>query len=419
MRVILSVFECNPYNGSDAYVGWSYAISLAREHQVYALTREENRADISKYLEMNQDPAHQNIKFIFLKRSKFFSKYLYRVNRYCGFLGSYYAWQYSAYKAAKRICAEHAVDVCHHVSIADFRVVGYLRKCGRPFVFGPVGGGQDTPACLRHYIKGHEGFEIFRSLINWVCIRAPGYKKALQHADVVYISNEETLNYIGTRFKKIPEHFKLLTELCIDEQYLTDRAALVKEEKNVVHIVVAGRLIYRKGISLLLDALKYVETSEKYVVDIFGDGEEKDNLIKQSQENALENRVCFHGKVSYERMQENYKAADIFVLPSLRETTGTAVFEAMANKLPVIALRQNGVKNIVGQDSGILIDIQSREQVLHDMAGAIECLVEDRKLRISLGEKGYQKICKEYTWMNRTKEMTEVYKNLCAKEVVQ
>lgn len=61
-------------------------------------------------------------------------------------------------------------------------------------------------------------------------------------------------------------------------------------------------------------------------------------------------------------------------MPSLRETTGTAVFEAMANKLPIIALNQNGVKDIVQNDCGILVNVCSKEQVIVDLATALNLL---------------------------------------------
>jgi len=45
------------------------------------------------------------------------------------------------------------------------------------------------------------------------------------------------------------------------------------------------------------------------------------------------------GKLSYEKMQEMYNKADVFVFPSLRETTGTVIVEAMAHSLPVICIK--------------------------------------------------------------------------------
>lgn len=417
MKILLSVFECNPYVGSDCYVGWSYAVNLAKRHEVFALTRKENRESIERYLIENEVEGKENLHFYYLERSRFFAEMLYRMNRYLGFLGSYFVWQFAAYKKAKEICREFEIDVCHHVSIADFRCAGYLWKCGKPFVYGPVGGGQETPRCLWSYVEGHEKAEIFRSSMNALTTRLPGYKKALQHAAVVYGSNDETMEVMASRMKKKDrKKLEQLTELCIDEKYLIEREMLQKVASQTVHIVVSGRLIYRKGLALLLDALKLVDTEVPFVVDVYGDGAEREKLACRAEKNGLADKVRFHGKVSYEKMQACYKDADIYVLPSLRETTGTAVIEAMANKLPVIALNQNGVKHLVEQDAGILVEIQSKEQILKDFAVALQSLIENSELRIRLGENGYEKIRKQYTWSRRVDSMTDVYCRITEKE---
>lgn len=417
MKILLSVFECNPYAGSDCYIGWAYAVNLAKCHEVFALTRAENREDIERFLSENEVDGKEKLNFYYVERSGLFAQTLYRMNRYLGFLGSYFVWQYAAYQKAKEICSEYEIDVCHHVSIADFRCAGYLWKCGKPFVYGPVGGGQETPRCLWSYVEGHKKAELFRSFMNMLTIRFPGYKKALQHAAVVYSSNDETTEVMASRMKeKDRKKLEQLTELCIEEKYLIDREMLPKNMAQTVHIVVSGRLIYRKGVALLLDALKLVGTEVPFVVDIFGDGSERENLARHAEKNGLADKVHFHGKVSYEKMQDCYKAADIYVLPSLRETTGTAVIEAMANKLPVIALNQNGVKHLVEQDAGILVNIQSKEQVLKDFADALKKLIENSELRIRLGENGYQKIREQYTWSRRVDRMTEVYCRITKKE---
>lgn len=414
MKVLLSVFECSPLKGSDSYVGWSYATNMSRFCEVYALTREENKNDIESYLQDNAELKTENLHFIYIKQNTFFCKVLYRINHYLGFLGSYFVWQKSAYKAAKTICKEQDIAVCHHVSIADFRCAGYLWKIGRPFIYGPVGGGQETPDCLKEYVKGHEKSERFRNFMNRFMTLIPGYKKALNHASLIYSSNDETTECIQARIKE--EHIEKLqqmTELCIDEGYLLEREGLEKENCKTVHVIVSGRLIYRKGIAMLLDVVKCIRTDVPFVIDIFGDGNQRQILQQLTERNKITDKVIFHGNVSFDIMQQNYKKADIYVLPSLRESTGTAVFEAMANKLPVVALNQNGVKYVVEDDAGILVDVISKEQIIQDMAIALKCLIEDKELRESLGNNAFEKIKCKYTWTSRAKQMSIVYSELC------
>lgn len=417
MKVIVSAFECNPYLGSDSYLGWAYALNMARINEVYVLTRIENKEDIERFCCKKENNIPKSLHFTYIERNRFWARDLYKINRYLGFLGSYFVWQKAAYRQARILCQNNEISLCHHVSIADFRCAGYLWKLNKPFIFGPVGGGQETPKSLSHYIKGHEKEELIRCFLNRILVLLPNYRQALKHAAVIYSANEETtqrmLKHIHPNQRK---KLHQLTELCIADEYILERSHLKREERDIVHIIVSGRLIYRKGIALLIDAVKKISTDVKYVVDIYGEGDQKEFLIRKVKEYGIASKVKFHGKVSFEEIQQRYKEADIYVLPSLRETTGTALLEAMANKLPVVSLNQNGVKLVVSEDSGILVNLDSKEQITSDLADALTALIEDRALRISLGEAAYRTIRDEYSWKNRILQMHEVYKQLCDKE---
>lgn len=158
--------------------------------------------------------------------------------------------------------------------------------------------------------------------------------------------------------------------------------------------------------------MNHLETSRPYIVDIYGEGDQKQFLKNKVRAYKLENRVIFHGNIPFAEMQEQYKKADVYCLPSLRETTGTAVFEAMANKLPIVALNQNGVKDIVQNDCGILVNVCSKEQVMVDLATALRTLVENDSMRQAMGENAFRKIKKYYTWSQRVCAMNEVYREL-------
>lgn len=413
MKVLLSAFECNPLSGSDPYVGWSWVSNMAKINEVYVLLRVDHKPYIDKYCAENNVDGYRNIHFIYLSCSNFLGKVVYRFNRQLAVVGQYYMWQRSAYKAAKKLHKIEKFDVVHVVSIADFRFPGYLWRLKIPFIFGPVGGAQETPECLLDYVKGHEKNEKFRSLMNKLIILLPNYKRALEHADLIYCSNTETESVIKKHIKK-KNLYKVhkLTELGINDSYLEDRKILSHEKSQVVHVLISGRLIYRKGIELLLDSVSQLETKNSFVIDIYGEGDQRQLLERKVQAYKLENEVVFHGNVPFAEMQEQYRKADIYCLPSLRETTGTAVFEAMANKLPVIALNQNGVKDIVQNDCGILVDIRSKEQVISDFTAALKKLIENESIRLDMGECAFDKIQNHYTWSKRVSNMNEIYQEL-------
>ncbi len=413
MKILLSAFECNPLFGSDLYVGWSWVSNMAKINDVYVLLRKDHKPYIDSYCSKNVVEKIENIHFIYLKSSNFWGKIIYKFNKQFAVVGQYYIWQKLAYKTAYKLHKTEHFDIAHVVSIADFRFPGYLWKLEIPYIFGPVGGAQETPDSLKFYIKGHEKSERFRTFMNRFLIGLPNYKKALTAADIIYCSNIETENVIS-RCIGTQELHKIyrLTELGIGDSYLEARKNLLHTQSDKVHILVSGRLIYRKGIELLLDVVEKINTKIPFIVDIYGEGEQSDFLKAKNYKLGLENTIFFHGKISFVEMQEKYKEADIYCLPSLRETTGTSVFEAMANKLPVIALNQNGVKDIVEDDCGILIHISNREQIIREFAAALKYMIENPNMRQIWGNTAYYKILNKYTWTKKIIQMNKVYESL-------
>ena len=247
--------------------------------------------------------------------------------------------------------------------------------------------------------------------MNHLTTLLQNYRRALNHATIIYSSNDETSEYLKKRMKKGQlSKLSQMTELCIDDSYLRDREQLRHVTQDTVHIIVSGRLMYRKGLMVLFDALLQMKTEQSYVVDVYGDGVQREELKSYVNNNGLDDRVVFHGKVSFQEMQECYKNADIYVLPSLRETTGTALLEAMANKLPVISFKQNGAKYVVEDDAGILVRLGTTEETVAGLAQAIQKLIESPELRMNYGDNAYKKVREKYTWSKRVEMMDGVYR---------
>lgn len=405
MKILYSAFECNPGIGSDAYVGWSWAKEMSKMAEVHVLTNEGNRVNIEAYISEHSD---KHATFHYVPLPPVLKKIL---KGRKGYFTSYVIWQWYAYKYAKKLNNKVHFDITHHVAIADFRIVGLLWKLKVPYVLGPIGGGQETFPQLNHYIRNYKKNEKIRSLINDFACSLPLYKKGVKRAAKVFVSNDETIQKMR---KHIGNNVELnrLCELGVDADYLNARADLRHNKNEKVHILVSGRMMYRKGIELLLDSVSVLEFDTPFVVDLYGGGHQIEDVKRQIQERKLQERVILHGKVPFDEMPRIYAEADILALPSLRETTGTAVIEAMANKLPVVALNQNGVKYLVQNDCGILVDIKNREETVAAYAKALKTLTEDYNLRIRLGNNGYERLQKEYTWEVKSKEMMEVYKSI-------
>ena len=101
-------------------------------------------------------------------------------------------------------------------------------------------------------------------------------------------------------------------------------------------IITVSRLVQKKNVKSLLDAWKYVEEhDDTYSLDILGDGPLSGELHDQKKELGLQ-RVNFLGAVANEKIPAYLFNADAFVSPSLYESWGLVVNEAMAAGLPVL-----------------------------------------------------------------------------------
>lgn len=408
MKILLSAIGCNPYDGSENYCGWSFALAMRKYHDVTVLTRSVNRPAIERYC---AEYGIGDLRFLYcdvpdvagLRHSGGIRFFLYLI-----------LWERAAFRMAKKLHARERFDVIHHVTLGDFRMIGSMWKLDAKFVCGPLGGAQLTPKALETYVRGHRREETFRKWMNIVIRYHPLYIRALRNTRLIYAANEETLDFLkGAVSGKT--RCVLMTENGIGSDYLAAGETVRKPEKKneSVTVVWAGRMVYRKGLRLLLEAVGRIGGgAHPFSVRLYGEGPEQAGLEEMCGELGLRDRVFFCGSVPYGGMREIYAQADVFVFPSLRETTGTVLFEAMANKLPVVALNQNGARLIVENDCGILVDPNDPRGVVQGLADALRDLIENSEKRLAMGERAFQKLAERYTWEAKAAATAEMYGRL-------
>lgn len=120
-------------------------------------------------------------------------------------------------------------------------------------------------------------------------------------------------------------------------------------------LTVAG-LVPIKGIPYLLEALGHLrEKRDDFVLDIVGDGSNRSEYEELAKKLGLQDTVHFHGLKTKPEVAEFMKRTDFFVLPSLVETFGVVLIEAMACGKPVIATNVGGPNEIVTEEVGKLV----------------------------------------------------------------
>jgi len=158
---------------------------------------------------------------------------------------------------------------------------------------------------------------------------------------------------------------------------LTERLS----DKKCKKILFAGRLVYYKGVGVLIDAFKKTENAELFIV---GKGNDEEELRKHAE--SLGDRVHFMGTLSDEDMRSAFADCDFFVLPSIEksEAFGIVQLEAMVYGKPVINTDLATSVPLVSLDGETGLTVRAGDS--NDLAKAMNRLINDDGLRISLGK---------------------------------
>ena len=207
------------------------------------------------------------------------------------------------------------------------------------------------------------------------------------------------------KFKIIPEKIKVIYH-GIDENYFSsnfnedfEKQVIKKFNLNRKYILYVSALWEYKNHSVLIYAFEKLMKEENLNLDLVLVGKGAitnrkylDYLYELPKKLNIKNNVIFTGDVDKEHLKYIYKNAEVFVMPSMCESFGFPVVEAMASRIPVISSSSFALKEIV-DDAGILIDASNYE----DIYNALKKVIFDSELRDELIYRGKQRV-KLFSW---------------------
>ncbi len=397
-KILLSSYSVNPYHGSEDGTGWNWTLQLSRNFngkgdRIYLVTKKVNESDTKKGIAEN---GLDNVELVIVDTPYWLNWYREHNSAFHHFY--YILWQAVAYRWAKK--SEIAFDVVHHATMGDFRIPGFMWKLKKPYtIFGPVGGGQSTPAALKDY-EANKRVEKFREIINKSRAVLPTYKKAVKSFNRVFAINAETQELMSRAMGKSCDR---LIELAPEDRL---KGLEIRRNPNPERPVVLymGRLIEKKGLMLFLDVINAMPKELNFEVKIYGGGPLEERAKSYIKEHSLEDMVTLCGTVEHGEVSGIYKSSDIFVMPSLRETGGNVIVEAMAHKLPVMALDMSISRDLKEYGCGEFVGVeQSRDGIISEFAKKLALLISQPQRRAECGENGYRFVNEELSWERKFK----------------
>jgi glycosyltransferase involved in cell wall biosynthesis len=183
-------------------------------------------------------------------------------------------------------------------------------------------------------------------------------------------------------------------------------------------LLFVGRLVERKGVHLLLEAVAALRAERSVLLHVVGDGPERDRLTALAARLGLEDAVRFHGFVSAPELKRRLSSCDAFVLPAVvdakgdTEGLGVVLIEAMGHARPVIASAAGGIVDIVRDgESGLLVPPGDAAA----LAAAISRLMDDPPAARALGLRGRRAMEEGFSWDAISSRLAELYRAAAAR----
>ena len=404
LKVLISAYACEPNQGSEPGVGWNIACQMASYHEVWVVTRANNRAAIEAEMPRDRNSA---LHFVYYDLPPWA---LWWKRRKRGLQLYYYIWQIAIYFVALRLHRRVRFDLIHHLTFGKYWSPSFLSLLPVPFLWGPVGGGESAPKGfwksfgLRGLIS-----ENLREITRSVAEHDPFIRITAKRSEWVLTKAPET----SARVKKLgARRVVILGESAISrEEINTFRDESLPN--SVCRFVSVANLLHWKGFHLGLQAFAQAQlTCGEYW--IIGDGPERKRLQALAQTLGIAERVKFFGKLPRHEALKKIEECHVLVHPSLHDSGGWVCLEGMASGIPVICLDLGGPATQVTAEIGFKVSSDSPALAVQEMAHAMTRLARDGVMRSRMGEAARKHIATSFTWECKGELLNRYYAAIAA-----
>lgn len=179
----------------------------------------------------------------------------------------------------------------------------------------------------------------------------------------------------------------------------------ILHNNQVPQLISVCRLVDAKGLDILLRALaRLKERDIPFVLHMIGDGPMRASLEQMAHDLDIYEETIFYGYMLHP--EEFMPFSDIFVLPSRAEAFGNVFAEAALCKLALVGTDVGGIaEQIESGYNGLLVPLDD----VNALAAALQLLIEQPELRISMAENAWSKAHREYSLDRVMRQLIDRY----------
>lgn len=300
-----------------------------------------------------------------------------------------------AVRLAEKIARERGCErVVIHQTEPNSPVLPRTLSSRHVNVFGPINGNIYYPPIFRHkethWVRLRRVMHMPMQRLNR--LRPGGIKRA----DRILVAGGERSS-VSLRAAGCSPAIMCGSLDCGIPDRLLDRPRVTHTGSNL-RFVHCGRLVFFKGTALIIESLP--KTRQPICLDIVGRGPELERCQQLVRQLGLEHRVRFLDWSTQEALFESFMQYRGVVLPSLEDSNGIVIQEAMALGLPPICLDWGGPSLLIANGrSGFLVAPTSIDHITTGLAECMDKLAEDGALAESMSTAG-RETAQGWRWTN-------------------
>jgi glycosyltransferase involved in cell wall biosynthesis len=411
-RILLAAYQCGPGMGSVSQIGWEWYQRLSQRTSVTLITHVRNRLALEKAGAPLADSEVVYIDTEWLARPLFgLARRLFRNSEHAVFMFSsldFFAYDYQALKLMRsRVARGERWDVVHAVTPVTTLAATRLHRLGIPLVLGPLNSGLATPAEFHSLLKQDSAWlyplRNLGRLADWIA-------GSTRNAAVILTATRATVASIAPQYRSrcVP-----LLENGVDLARF--RAAPWPDTPGAgtpLRALFVGRLVPFKGLTMLLQAMADVRDTIDVRLTVVGEGSMREAWTADARRLGIEDRIEFLGALPLDAIATQMRAAHVFCLPSVRESGGAVLLEAMACARPVIAVNFGGPAEIVDETVGRLAPADGPEAVVAAFAAAFREVVRNPDEWRRKGGQGRRRVETAFSWDEKIERAMRLYRDL-------
>lgn len=318
---------------------------------------------------------------------------------------------FSFYRSARRWLeqrfeAGRPFDLIHQLSPLAMRYPSPGACLPAPLIVGPLGGSICPPREFDRAMRMEKWYSRLRLIDRWRFKFDPLLRETISGARAVI----GVAPYVKQVLSDIPiRRFEVMSETGVEAIHARSASGLLQKRFRLLYV---GRVVRRKGIRELVEAMRLLERFHAVTLEVVGDGDDLPACRELSRERGVSSRVRFSGRLSRAEVADRYSKSDAFVFPSFCEPSGNAVLEALSHGLPVVACDNGGPANVVDSTCGITIPVISPDQLARDLASAVRTLYEDPERCDLLATGACAKTKDSFLWDRKIDWMCDLYRDV-------